>query len=68
MKKTEDQVIADKIREVFDNFDDPAADQGWQELRKKYPEPDRKPLLFWFSSAAAILILTSLFFLYQYDP
>lgn len=67
MKKTEDQRIADKIREVFDNFDDPAADQGWQELRKKYPETNRRPLLFWFSSAAAIMILTSLFFLYKDD-
>lgn len=68
MKKTEDQRIADKIRRVFDNYEDPAADQGWQELRKKYPEPDRKPLLFWFSSAAAIMILTSLFFLYKDEP
>ena len=68
MKKTEDQIITDKIREIFDNFDDPAADQGWQELRKKYPESNKRPLLFWYSSAAAIMILTSLFFLYRYDP
>lgn len=68
MKRTEDQRIADKIREVFENYEDPAADLGWQELRKRYPEPNRKPLVFWFSSAAAILILTSLFFLYTYEP
>ncbi len=47
-----------KIREVFDNYEDPQADYGWQELRKKYPaKHDRKPLAWWMSAAAAVLIV-----------
>jgi len=64
MKETEDQRIAAKFRQVFDDFEDPASDEGWLELRKKYPEEKRKPLFFWISSAAAVLILLSGLWLY----
>ncbi len=59
MKETEDQRIAAKFRQVFDDFEDPASNEGWLELRKKYPEEKRRPLFFWISSAAAVLILLS---------
>lgn len=59
MKETEDQRIADKFRQVFEDFEDPASEQGWKELRKKYPETSRKPLFFWLGSAAAVLLLFS---------
>ncbi len=64
MKETEDQRIADKFRQVFENFEDPASNEGWLELRKKYPEEKRRPLFFWISSAAALLILLSGLWLY----
>lgn len=64
MKETEDQRIAAKFRQVFDNFEDPASNEGWLELRKKYPEEKRRPLFFWMSSAAAVLILLSGLWLY----
>ena len=64
MKETEDQRIAAKFRKVFDDFEDPASNEGWLELRKKYPEEKRRPLFFWISSAAAVLILLSGLWLY----
>lgn len=64
MKETEDQRIAAKFRQVFDDFEDSASNEGWLELRKKYPEEKRRPLFFWISSAAAVLILLSGLWLY----
>lgn len=64
MKETEDQRIAAKFRQVFDDFEDPSSDEGWLELRKKYPEEKRRPLFFWISSAAAVLILLSALWFY----
>ncbi|MES3017207.1 MAG: hypothetical protein V4721_05490 [Bacteroidota bacterium] len=57
MKKMTDRELTDKISQVFDNFEDPTAEQGWQELRKKYPESDTKPVLLWWSAAAAVLVV-----------
>lgn len=68
MKKTEDQRIADKIRDVFENFEDPASEQGWQELRKKYPESSTRPLFFWYSSAAAVIAVLFWFFFFNNTP
>ena len=34
MKETEDQRIAAKFRQVFDDFEDPASNEGWLELRR----------------------------------
>lgn len=65
MKKTEDQRIADKIRDVFENFEDPSSEQGWQELRKKYPETRTRPLFFWYSSAAAVIAVLFWFFFFN---
>lgn len=64
MKETEDHRIAAKFRQVFDDFEDPASNEGWLELRKKYPEEKRRPLFFWISSAAAVLIVLSGLWLY----
>ncbi|MGV3685137.1 MAG: hypothetical protein ACO1NS_05885 [Daejeonella sp.] len=54
-----DQELTDKISQVFDEFEDPAAGYGWQELRKKYPEKHARPALIWWSTAAAILLMIS---------
>src|SRR5438309_598222 len=54
-----DNDLRNRIREVFDNYDDGHADEGWQLLREKYPEKARRsPVLWlWLGSAAAILLL-----------
>lgn len=57
MKEMTDRELTDKISQVFENFEDPDAAQGWQELRKKYPENKIRPLLFWWAAAAAVLLL-----------
>ena len=57
-----DNDLSNRIREVFDNFDDssyPSADEGWMKLREKFPEEEKKrPViwLWWASMAAAVLL------------
>ena len=54
-----DNDLRNRIREVFDNYDDEYADEGWQLLREKYPKKARRsPVLWlWLGPAAAILLL-----------
>jgi hypothetical protein len=54
-----DNDLKKHIREVFDNFDDPSADEGWLQLREKFPaeQKNRRPLLWIWWGAAAILFL-----------
>lgn len=54
-----DNDLKNRIREVFDNYDDGHADEGWQLLREKYPEKARRGtvLWLWWGSAAAVLLL-----------
>ena len=54
-----DNDLRNRIREVFDNYDDGQTDEGWQLLREKYPEKARRsPVLWlWLGSAAAVLLL-----------
>ncbi len=69
MKETEDDRITAKIRQVFDeDFKDLSAEQGWQELRKRYPAPVRRPLLLWLSSAALLLVASGLWFFNDMRP
>jgi len=61
-----DNDLSNRIREVFDNFDDtsfPSADEGWLLLRKNFPETEKKrPVtwLWWASTAAALLLFLSI--------
>lgn len=54
-----DKKLTDRIREVFDNYEYPPADEGWIELRKKFPaeEKHNKVAWLWWSSAAAVLLV-----------
>ena len=54
-----DNDLKKRIREVFDNYNDEHADEGWLLLREKYPEKARRrPVAWlWWSSAAAVLLL-----------
>ena len=66
MNKPVDNKLTSKIRQVFDDFEDPEADAGWQELRKKYPDSKRRPLFFWMGSVAAgLLVAVGLWFFNQ---
>ncbi|MDB5130865.1 MAG: hypothetical protein JWR02_614 [Mucilaginibacter sp.] len=53
-----DKDLINHIREAFDNFEDPTADEGWLELRKKFPEKrSRRPVAWIWRGAAAALVL-----------
>jgi len=55
-----DNDLKNRIREVFDNFEDTSADEGWLLLREKFPEEQskRRALAWlWWSGAAAVLLL-----------
>lgn len=54
-----DDELKKRISEVFDNFDDTSADEGWLLLREKFPEKDkRRPIAWiWWGSVAALLLL-----------
>jgi len=54
-----DDELKKHIREVFDNFEDPSADEGWLQLRKKYPEEkaNRRAIAWIWWAAAAVLFL-----------
>ncbi len=54
-----DEDLKNRIKKVFDEYEDPSAEEGWQRLRKKFPAGNNRrilPLLWW--SAAALLLLT----------
>lgn len=53
-----DKELADRIKQVFDTYEDDSANHGWEELRKKFPEKkNRSTLIYWLTSAAAVLVL-----------
>lgn len=61
-----DKKLINRINEVFENFEDDSAAEGWQELRKIFPGKQKKrPGVWWFGSAAAILLLVSIFLFFQ---
>jgi len=54
-----DNDLKNRIREVFEHYDEPSADKGWQQLRKKFPEPrkNRRLILWYWTGVAAMLFL-----------
>ncbi len=56
------------IQSAFEEFDPAGADQGWKELRKKFPEKKKNKVIYiWLSGIAASLLLLG-FFLFQSKP
>ncbi len=58
-----DEELKNRIKKVFDEYKDPSADEGWLQLRKKFPaEKDRRSIvpLFWWSAAAMVLLALGL--------
>jgi hypothetical protein len=53
-----DEELAQRVKLVFENFDDGESDMGWALLRTKFPEDrSRKIPLWWFIGIAASLLL-----------
>jgi hypothetical protein len=55
-----DNDLKNRIKEVFENFEDDSADAGWLELRKKFPEEkrDRRAFIWiWWGATAALVLL-----------
>jgi hypothetical protein len=54
-----DDNLKNHIKEVFENFEDTSADEGWLLLRKKFPAGQaRRPLVWlWWGAAAAVLLI-----------
>ena len=58
MQDNFDKKFAERIVQVFDEYEDDSADQGWEQLRLKYqPAKRRSAVTYWLGSAAAILLL-----------
>jgi hypothetical protein len=58
MNEEFDDRLKSRIADVFDNFEDDSAHEGWLLLREKYPEKKKRPLLWlWWASAAAVLLM-----------
>jgi hypothetical protein len=50
-----DKRLSEKIRDVFDAYEDDTADAGWKELRKRFPAREKKRrALYWWSAAAML--------------
>jgi hypothetical protein len=54
-----DNDLKNRIKEVFDNFEDTSASEGWLKLREKFPEKQakRRAIVWIWWGAAAILFL-----------
>ncbi|MEO3404584.1 outer membrane beta-barrel protein [Mucilaginibacter sp. CAU 1740] len=54
-----DNDLRNRISEVFDNYEDTTADEGWLLLRERFPmqEKQRRPVYLWWAGAAAALLL-----------
>jgi hypothetical protein len=58
-----DNDLKNRIREVFDNYEDTTADEGWLLLRERFPEEEKKrPVvwLWWAGVAAGLLLFLSI--------
>src|SRR5471030_514501 len=65
-----DNDLKNHIREVFENFEDTSADEGWSLLREKFPEKRRRrPVAWlWWGSIAAMLLLLLGILWFKYTP
>ena len=68
--KEQEEELTRHIKALFEDVDDGLSEQGWAELRKKYPQaPSRKLPIWWLSGvAASILVVAGLFLFVQKTP
>jgi len=60
-----DDGFRDRVKEVFENYEDDSADEGWLLLREKYParEQHDRAIFWWrFAGVAACLVLLLFFY------
>jgi cytoskeletal protein RodZ len=68
MKPT-DEELAKRIKSVFEDYNDGLSNQGWEELRKKYPEKENRKFPIWWLTgiAATLLMALGLYFNHTLD-
>ncbi len=54
-----DKKLSDRIKHVFEVYEDDSSGMGWKKLRKNFPDStvNRRPLVYWLSVAASALLL-----------
>ncbi len=65
-----DNDLRDRIKQVFDDYQDDTAEEGWLLLRKKYPEEKKDRAIFWYrvaGVAAFLLLFLNIFLWYRDD-
>ncbi|RYY29668.1 MAG: hypothetical protein EOP41_02215 [Sphingobacteriaceae bacterium] len=60
-----DEELKNHIKQVFEDYDDGQANEGWNLLREKYPEKNNRKYFFWWISAAVLLFTILLFWIFQ---
>lgn len=61
--------LKNRIREVFDDYNDTGADEGWLQLRQKFPlkEKDRGLGWLWYAAAAVVLLFLTIWLMPRAD-
>jgi hypothetical protein len=65
-----DNDLRNRIKQVFDDYQDDTAGEGWLLLRKKYPEEKKDRAIFWWrlaGVAAFMLLFLNIFLWYNDD-
>jgi hypothetical protein len=59
MNEEFDERLKNRITDIFDNYEDDSAHEGWLLLRQKYPEEKKRrgAIWLWWGSAAAVLLV-----------
>ena len=57
MNEELDNDLKNRIRQVFENYEDTTADEGWLLLREKFPGKKRRRAIAWYWATAALLLL-----------
>ncbi len=60
-----DADLKNHIKQIFENYDDGHANEGWNLLREKYPEKNKHRYFFWWLGAAVLLFTFLLIWFFQ---
>jgi len=64
-EKEFDKQLSDRIRNVFEGYEDASAEKGWNRLRQKYPaKKDRTVPGWWWTAIAALSFIMLAFWLF----
>ncbi len=63
-----DEELKNRIKHIFEDYDDGRANEGWNLLREKYPQKKRRDYFFWWMvSAAALFLMALIIGFYQFE-